>query len=319
MDQILLSIVIPVYNEGASVRTAIEAVTEVMRAELPDMLYEVIFVDDGSEDDSFKHLTAIHAHYPQVRVIRLATNCGAHMAIRAGLEHATGVHACFLACDLQDPPSLIPRMLETLVPPVEIAWAVRSNRQDPWLSRLLASGFYAVARFLVAPDIPPGGADMFMLGPRALAAIRLHRERNLTLEGLFQTLGLRQSHVWYERGARLSGRSKWTLTKRLKLFVDYFVGYSYTPIRWMSYLGVVVAIAGFLFALYIVIDRIFNQSVIQGWSSVMVAILLMGGLQMVMIGVIGEYVWRALDEARARPRYIIDVILEQEAASGEKG
>lgn len=313
MDQVLLSIVIPVYNEGASVRTAIESVVEVMRSELPEVLYEVVFVDDGSRDDSFEHLTALYTEYPQVRVIRLAVNCGAHMAIRAGLENARGVYACFLACDLQDPPSLIPRLLAALVPPVEIAWAVRSNRQDPWLSRMLASGFYAAARFLVAPDIPPGGADMFMLGPRALTAIRLHGERNLTLEGLFQTLGLRQSYVWYERGARLAGRSKWTLAKRLKLFVDYFVGYSYTPIRWMSYLGMFVAIAGFLFALYIIIDRIFNQAVIQGWSSVMVAILLMGGLQMIMIGVIGEYVWRALDEARARPRYIIDTMLDHDA------
>ena len=301
-----LSVVVPVYNESGGVRTACEAVVNVLNSQLPQVEYELIFVDDGSQDDSFTHMSELSTQCPSVRVIKFAANCGSHMAIRAGLEHATGDVACFLACDLQEPPELIPTMLALLINPVQIVWAVRSSRQDSLCSRLLAKTFYNLARLIVSKNIPPSGASMFMLGGGALTALRHYQERNLTLEGLFATMGFKQAFVQYERKARQDGKSKWTLGKRLKLFADFFVGYSYAPIRFMSYLGIAIATLGFIYALILILRRVLLSNPIEGWTSLVVVVLVMGGIQMIMMGIIGEYIWRTLDETRARPRYIIE-------------
>jgi dolichol-phosphate mannosyltransferase len=243
------------------------------------------------------------------------------MAIRAGLEYAHGEIACFLACDLQDPPELIPVALNHLVQPVQVVWAVRNSRQDSLPSRLFAGAFYGIARLLVSKNIPPAGASMFVLGSSALKALRSYKERNLTLEGAFATMGFKQAHIWYDRKARQFGKSRWTIAKRLKLFADFFVGYSYAPIRFMSYLGMVVAAFGFLYVAIIVANKLFFSVPVEGWSSLMVIVLLLGGIQMLMMGIIGEYVWRSLDESRSRPRYMIDVILNDSSnfGSAEEG
>jgi polyisoprenyl-phosphate glycosyltransferase len=308
-----ISVIVPVYNEGASVRAAHDEIVRTLRSRTPNLEFEVVFVDDGSDDDTFSHLEGLCRRHRHVRAIRLLGNCGSHMAIRAGLEHARADVACFLACDLQDPPELIPTLLEALRDPVQIVWAVHSARQGRWLSRLLSSTFSALARIVVPSNHPPRGASMFLLGPRALKAVQLHQERNLALGGLCAAMSFKQASVRYERRARLAGTSKWTLTKRLKLFADFFVGYSYAPIRLMSYLGMLVACLGFLYAVLVVVNRTFLSTPIEGWSSLMVVVLLIGGLQMTMMGIMGEYVWRTLDEARARPRYIIETILGDEA------
>lgn len=304
-----LSIIVPAYNEGEGVRVAHDAIIAFFRSQLQDWEFELIFVDDGSRDDTFGYLAALAQQSPYTRVIRLAANCGSHMAIRAGLEHARGDLACFLACDLQDPPETISRMLEALVEPVEVVWAVRASREDGLCTRLLASTFYFVARLMVSKNLPPQGASMFLLGPRALKAVSLYKERNLTLEGLFATMGFPQAHICYERRARQLGSSKWTLGKRLKHFADFFVGYSYLPIRLISLTGMGIAALGFFYAAWVVLNRIFFGQPIEGWSSLMVVVLGMGGMQMVMLGVIGEYIWRTLDEARGRPRYFIEQIV----------
>ncbi len=300
-----LTIIIPVYFEGSAVWEAYKEVRAVLNDALPEFSYEILFVDDGSQDDSFEHITRISEQDPNVCGIKFASNYGAHTAIRAGLEHATGDAACFLACDLQDPPSLIPQMLEKLGPDSQIVAAVRNARQDPWTSRCLSSGFHLLARNLVSADLPAGGASMYLLGPHALVAMRQFKERNMTLEGLFLLTGHKLIVVPYERRPRTRGGSKWTLAKRLKLFADFFVAYSYTPLRVMSLTGCCVAALGFLYSVFLAINRIFLSNPIQGWTAVMIAILILSGLQMTMFGVLGEYLWRILDEVRARPIYRI--------------
>ena len=305
-----ISIVIPVYNESSNVFFAQNEIVKVLKSDLPDLDFEIIFVDDGSRDDSFEQLTELCRKYSYIRVIKLANNCGAHMAIRVGLERARGDCACFLACDLQDPPNLIPQMLKSLNHSAQIVWAVRNNRQDNISSRLFSFCFYKLARLFVSKNIPPTGASMFLLGKSALKAVRLFPERNLTLEGLFATMGFQHSYIEYNRQKRNAGESKWGLSKRLKLFADFFVGYSYTPLRLMSYLGICIAALGFIYAVFIIFNRLFYSNPIEGWSSLMIIVIIMGGLQMIMLGVMGEYIWRTLDEARQRPKYIIEAILE---------
>lgn len=310
-----VSVVVPAYNEGESVRRARAAIAEVFRAQLPGTQFEIIFVDDGSRDDTFQHLAALAAEFPYVRVVKFAQNCGSHMAIRAGFDYATGDVACFVACDLQDPPDVLPRMLQALTPPVEIVWAARNTRRDAWTSRLSSRLFYGLGRRLVSRNLAPSGSSLFLLGPTALRILRSQTERNLMLDGALATMGVVQAQVSYERQARQVGQSKWTLGKKLKTFADFFVGYSYAPLRAMSYLGFLSAFVGFLYAVWIVVLRLTAKIGIPGWSSLMVVVLILGGLQMVMLGIIGEYLWRALDEARGRPRYVVETVLNPAASA----
>jgi dolichol-phosphate mannosyltransferase len=301
-----VSVVMPVYNEGVSVRNAYGETVAMFASQMPQHEYELIFVDDGSHDDTYAHLVEIAARDVQVVVIKLARNCGSHTAVRAGFEYASGDVGCYLPCDLQEPPDLIPRLLEALIDPVKIVWAVRSGRPESFSDRLASRIFFSLGRLMVSENIAPMGAGMFLLGKEAMRALPLYRERNLTLDGLLYTMGYVQAHVPYERKPRVHGRSKWTLSKRLKMFADFFVGYSYAPIRLMSYLGITVAAVGFLYGLFVMVNRCFLAQPIAGWTSLMLVLLLIGGLQMVMMGVMGEYVWRALDEARGRPLYIVE-------------
>jgi dolichol-phosphate mannosyltransferase len=311
-----ISVIIPAYNEGDSVVDAYEAVVRMFRAEMPEHEYELIFVDDGSRDQTFSHLAQLAARDGRVVAIRLVRNGGAHLAVRAGLEHATGDAACFLPCDLQEPPELIPQLLRALAGPVQIVWAVRNSRQDPLGERVASRVFFAIARWFVPEFVAPSGVGIFLVGKAALRAIPLFRERNLTLDGLLFTMGFAQAYVGYERRARTHGRSRWTLAKRLKSFADFFAGYSYAPIRLMSYSGIAVASAGFLFGAFLVVNWLRARPV-AGWTSLMLVLLLLGGLQMVMLGVMGEYVWRALDEARGRPRYIVETLLRSQTSEPE--
>ncbi len=310
-----LSVIVPVYNEGAAVRAAHDAIADVFASQLPGVDFEILFVDDGSKDDSFLHLSELAAQYTYVRVIKLSRNCGSHMAIRAGFEHVQGECACFVPCDLQDPPDVIPRMLACLVDPVKIVWAVRSSRDDSFSSRAMSRIFFLLGRLLVSKHLAPTGASMFLVGPEALKSIRLYREKNLILDGLFATMDVKHAYVPYSRQARKVGTSKWTLGKKLKLFADFFVGYSYVPIRTMSYLGILLSALGFLYACVVLVNRLFFNTPIQGWTSLMMVVLILGGFQMTMMGIIGEYLWRVLDEVRERPRYIIEAFLNEQSGA----
>jgi polyisoprenyl-phosphate glycosyltransferase len=307
-----LSVIVPAYNEGSSVKTARDAITEVMRNQLPDFDYEIIFVDDGSSDDTFVHLSELCSVDPAVRAIKFAVNSGSHMAIRAGFEHARGDIACYIPCDLQDPPDVIPEMLALLKEPVQVVWAVRNSRDDKFSTRLFANLFYLMARKMISKNFPPSGVGVFLLGPLALKAMHRYRERNLTVYGLFATMGYKTASILYDRRARLVGQSKWTMGKRIKLFADFFVGHSYIPIRMMSLFGFGMAGLGFLYALVVLINKIFFYNPVDGYASLAVIVLVVGGIQLIMMGITGEYIWRTLDEVRARPRYLIDEILNDE-------
>ena len=308
-----ISVIVPVFNEGEAVRAAHDAIAQVFASQLPTVDFEILFVDDGSKDDSFLHLSALASQYPYVRVIKLSRNCGSHMAIRAGFEHVQGDCACFVPCDLQDPPSVIPSMLACLADPVKIVWAVRSSRDDSFSSRVMSRIFFLLGRLLVSNNLAPSGASMFLVGPEVLKSIRLYREKNLILDGLFATMDVKHAYVPYSRQARKTGTSKWTLGKKLTLFADFFVGYSYVPIRTMSYLGILLSALGFLYACVVLVNRLFFNTPIQGWTSLMMVVLILGGFQMTMMGIIGEYLWRVLDEVRERPRYIIEAFLNEQS------
>lgn len=299
-----ISIIIPVYYESSAVATAYETIKAELAKESYD--YELIFVDDGSRDDSFDYISSIAQRDKNVVAIKFASNCGSHIAIRAGLEHATGDYTCFIACDMQEPPALMFKLLAELKDPIEIVWAVRNSRKDKFTTILFAKLFYFLARLIVSKNIPPSGASMFMITKKVVKNLNLFDERNLTLEGLFATIGFKSKHVMYEREMRKQGKSKWTISKKVKLFIDFFVAYSNKPIRFVSLMGIIFSLLGFLWTIYIVGRALFIGDLTQGWPALMSIILIGFGITNISLGIIAEYLWRALDEVRKRPKYIVE-------------
>ena len=303
-NNIDISIVIPVYNEGKAVHRALELILEELSKHKET--YEIIFVDDGSEDDSFNHLEQIAHSNEKVRAIKLSSNCGSHMAIRAGLSFAKGNCACFIACDMQEPPHLIYTMKSELSEKYNIVWAVRNSRKDSFSTILFAKLFYWLARKIVTNNIPPSGASMFMVSHKVLKALNKYEERNLTLEGLFATMGFKSTYIYYDRKERISGKSKWTISKKFKLFIDFFVAYSNTPIRFVSVMGISFSVIGFMWTFYIIIREILYNDLSSGWPALISVLLIGFGITNISLGIIAEYLWRTLDEARKRPKYIIE-------------
>lgn len=301
----LVSVVAPAFNEVANVRTFYERVGAVLNG-LP-CRWELILVDDHSADGTFATIEDLARGDQRVMGYRLARNSGSHAAIMCGLERATGDAVVAMAVDLQDPPESLPDLLERWRDGAQVVWAVRharpgESRRTVGLSRL----YYLVMRRAVGlTSMPATGADFFLIDRRVVDTIKQFNEQNVSLMALITWLGFRQTEITYDKHARIHGRSGWSLEKKLKLAVDSIASFTYLPIRLMSYAGFATAFLGFLYAGWIVLNALLGHPV-EGWSSLMVIVLLSSGIQMLMMGVLGEYLWRALDEARRRPRYVIE-------------
>lgn len=301
-----LSVVIPVYNEEESLPALLKRLSALL-ATLADGAWEVIFVDDHSRDRSPQLLAEACAAEPRYRFIRLSANSGSHVAIFAGLEHALGECAVFLAADLQDPPELTTKMLELWRAGNHVVWAVREERLGiPWSERLFASAFYTVFNKMAHVSLPPQGSDFALIDRVVIDALKQSVTASPFLMGEIAKIGFKQTQVGYVKEARRFGTTKWNLRKKLRLFADAFVACSYFPLRAMSYVGMGASLLGFLYALFVIVYTIFSGLPAPGWSSLMVVVLVLGGVQMVMLGVLGEYLWRTLEEARRRPPYFVE-------------
>jgi dolichol-phosphate mannosyltransferase len=305
MPGITLSVVIPVYNEGNGICLLVQRLTACLAG--LDVPWEVILVDDHSVDDTPDVLRRVCSETPVVHSLRLSRNSGSHIAILAGLEHSRGDCGLFMAADLQDPPELIPQLLALWREGYDTVWAVRAGREGVSLpERAFSRLFYWLLTRFSESSLPPDGSDFALVSRRVIDALIRSAGANLNLFGEVANLGFRQAEVRYVKGARAFGKTKWNLRKKLKLLADTFVSFSYTPLRLMSYLGIASSFLGFLYALLIVIRALLSLTPVQGWASLMVIVLVMSGLQMIMLGVLGEYLWRTLDESRRRPRYFIE-------------
>ena len=302
----LLSLVLPVFNEEETVSHLVDRIRPLVDG-LRDIEAEVIFVDDHSTDKTPELLMAACAEAEDFLYIRLASNSGSHVAILAGLEHCRGDCAGFLASDLQDPPELIPKMVEQWCQGNHIVWAVREKREGISLfERTYAKLFYWLSTRIGGIKIPPTGSDFALLDRKVIDALLASVGHCASLGGAIARLGFAQGEVSYVKEERRFGKSNWSLEKKLRAFADTFVAFSYVPLRLMSYVGIFCSVFGFLYAILIIILRMAADRPITGWASTMVAILLLGGIQMIMLGVIGEYLWRTLEETRRRPRYIVE-------------
>jgi dolichol-phosphate mannosyltransferase len=301
----LLSIVTPAYNESGNLPLLYERLCAVLGAQ--DCDWEWVIVDDHSRDGTFAIVEQLARRDARVRGVRFARNFGAHTALTAGLHLARGDCVAGLAADLQDPPETLPQLLARWRAGAQVVWAAREGREGESAATVgLARLYYWAMRHIVGiKDIPATGADFFLLDRQVVDAFCRFGEANTSILALITWMGFRQEVIEYTKQARHSGRSGWSLGKKIKLVVDSVTSFSYLPIRLISCAGVVVAMFGFLYAAFVVLNAV-RGSPVEGWSSLMVVVLVLGGFQMLMMGVLGEYLWRTLDEARRRPRYIIE-------------
>lgn len=266
---------------------------------------EFILVDDGSTDDSYRAALNLRGRDRRFLPIRLSRNFGSHGACLAGFSVATGDYAVVLSADLQDPPELIGRLLEEAEQGRDIVLGSREMRDDPFVTVAFSTLYNRMMKTIAMANWPAAGFDFLLVARRVYRLLVDRPERNTSIFGQILWMGFSQSSVPYTRAARASGRSKWTLAKKIKLAVDSFVSFSYLPVRLMSGMGMALSILGVAWAAVIIVRRILYADVIVGWPSLMSAVLVIGGIQMLMLGIIGEYLWRTLDEVRGRPPFII--------------
>lgn len=298
-----ISVVVPVYFNAESLPRVAERLREVeSRA---DFSLEVIFVDDGSGDESWARIQAITAGWPAARGIRLTRNFGSQMAIVAGLHETRGDAAATLSADLQEPPELLLKLVEAWRGGATAALAVRASRPEPWPTRAAANLYYRTLRRLAFASMPAGGFDCFLIGRPAIDFLTESREVHTSLPGLILWAGFPTALVAYERMPRQEGQSRWTFARKVKFFIDSVISFSYAPLRWMSVLGALLALVAFGYAGLILMLKLIADQPIRGWTSLMVALAFFSGVQLLCLGILGEYLWRTLDAARGRKGFLV--------------
>jgi len=297
----LLSVVAPVYNEEATID---EFYGRVCRA-LEGLDFELVLVDDGSTDGSAAALDRLAASDPRVRLVFLSRNFGHQTALTAGLDHAQGQAVVMLDADLQDPPELIPRMLDHWRAGCDVVYAVREQREGESRFKLAtARWFYALFDKLAQVELQHNSGDFRLLDRRALDALLAMRERNRFLRGMTVWVGYTQAAVPYRRDPRHAGETKYTVSKMLRFSLDAISSFSHRPLQLATFLGFLISSLAFIAIPVVVILRLLG-SYLPGFSAITITVLLLGGIQLITIGIIGEYVGRIYDEVKGRPLYLV--------------
>lgn len=299
-----LSIVIPVYGNEKNLPKTYQKLSEDVLGKLED--YELIFVDDGSEDDSYLVMQELRAKNNKIKLIKLSRNFGSITAQLAGLSHATGDCATVIAADLQDPPVIILQLMEKWKNGAKVCLAVRSDRKESFLHKVISNTFYKIMRKIALSNMPLGGFDCFLIDRQVVEIIKNTKEKNSSVVGQILWCGFKTETIQYVRRAREIGKSSWTLSKKIKYFIDSILAFSYTPIRLTIFGGLAISLLSFSLVLLIIVEHFLIGSPVRGWASIVCLILFTFGVQLIVLGMIGEYLWRALDESRKRPAYIID-------------
>src|SRR5436305_4971446 len=297
----LLSVVAPVYNEEATLETFYARVCEALEG----VPFELVLVDDGSSDSSPAVLEGLAAEDPRVRVVFLSRNFGHQTALTAGLDHANGRAVVMLDADLQDPPELIPRMLDHWRAGCDVVYAVRERREgESWFKLTTARWFYRLFDSLAQVVLQHNSGDFRLLDRQPPDALLAMRERNRFLRGMTVWVGYRQAAVPYQRDPRFAGETKYTISKMLRFSLDAMSSFSHRPLQLATLLGFLISTLAFI-AIPVVVGLRIAGSYLPGFSTVTIAVLLLGGIQLIAIGIIGEYVGRIYDEVKGRPLYLV--------------
>lgn len=302
-DEITYSVIIPVYNEEEVLPELYKHLTIIM--EQLGESYEIIFVNDGSEDKSFEIMKEMNQKDNRVKIVNLSRNFGHQIAITAGLDYASGDAVMVMDADLQDPPEVLPSFIRKWKEGFDVVYAVRKRRKENIFKRISYKVFYRILRAISEVDIPLDSGDFSLLSRRVVDAIRLARESNRFVRGIRSWVGFRQVGIEYERAKRYSGDVKYTLPKLIRLGADGLVAFSSVPLRIITYLGFAISLLSFIYILYLIAIKLFTDVSPQGWASVMVAVFFLGGIQLTMLGIIGTYIGRIYNEVKRRPLYFV--------------
>ena len=299
----LISIVVPAMNEQENILPFYEAVRAAIDS-LPDFQWEIILVDDGSTDSTAERILALREKDARVCLLQLSRNFGSYAAIKAGFDYAHGAAVISISADLQDPPELFRAFTAHWQNDYHIVWGVREQRDDPWGKKFAANIFYRLVRRLALTDLPDHGMDCGLFDRKVIDAFREIRDKNSITFMTIYWMGFRQARVPYDRQARRFGSSNWPVGKRVKSALDVITAFSYLPLRLSSYIGLAISVIAFAGSMVILFDKLVLGIGEWGWPSLMITMLFLGGVQLLMIGIVGEYLWRMNGE-RGRPQYIV--------------
>lgn len=303
-----LSIVVPVYFNEASLPEIFAALSSVEVAlQSRQVCLELVFVDDGSLDGSLAKLLAFRESRPSTRIVKLTRNFGAVHCSKTGLRYITGDAFMIVAADLQDPPELIVEMVDRWMRGAKFVICERQSRSDPLLSKVFSRVYYSLLRTFVIQDYPAGGYDMALMDKAFLPHL-VNSSKSVFTPLLAYWLGYRPEVIHYDRPARRHGRSKWTFSKKFRSFLDVMLGFSITPIRAISGIGALVSLCSFGYGGLVVLNALFREIPVEGFATVVALITFLLGLIILMLGIIGEYLWRIFEETNKRPETVVDEV-----------
>ena len=305
LDNVILSVVIPCYNEEENIDYLFERSLCVL--DRLNLKYEIICVNDGSTDDTLKGLVEYHYRYPAIKIVNLSRNFGKEIALSAGIDYASGQAVVPIDADLQDPPELIEQLLLKWREGYDVVYAVRRSRQgESWLKRATASAFYRIISGMSPVVIPKDTGDFRLLDRQVVEALKRLPERRRFMKGLFAWVGFKQTAIEYDREPRHLGITKWNYWKLWNFALEGITSFSFLPLKVWSYIGVTISLISLVYASFLVIRTlIFGFRDVPGYASIMVAVLFLGGIQLISLGIIGEYIGRVYDEVKQRPLYIV--------------
>ncbi len=311
-----ISIVVPVYYNADTLELLYEDMKEKILGQLGD--YEIVFVDDGSGDDSWQVMNRLRERDSRVKLVKLSRNFGEHAALLAGLSACSGDCAVTKQADLQEDSRIILEMYDSWKRGNKVVLAVRKERKENPVKVLFANLYYAIIRKIVNKNMPAGGCDCYLVDRKVIEVLERLDEKNssLTLQVLWA--GFRTDMIYFVRQDREIGKSRWTLSKKVKLVFDSVMSFSYFPLRFMSGLGILFNLLAALLLISVLAEKFTRGTPIDGWASLMCVILCASGIIMLMLGILGEYIWRTLDAARTRPPYIVDEVLDTKIGEDDR-
>ncbi len=305
----LITVIIPIFNEYEGIPFLVNSLNEFFR-DNSQLNAEVIFVNDGSRDNSVERLMSMEHRSYKAKVISFSRNFGSHAALRAGISHATGDYICFNYADLQDPLDLVIRMKELMEQGNDIVWAQRESTKVPWGEKMFSKFYARLMQKFAFKNFPEKGFDIVMFNKKVAAEVNKNVEANSSIFLQILGMGFRQTNITYKKRERQTGVSKWTLSKKIKLFIDSFVAFSYAPIRFVTIVGIAFFFIGVLWATYIILRKLIYDDLSAGWPATLSVLMIGFGITNISLGIIAEYLWRTLDASRKRQVFIIDDIKE---------
>lgn len=299
-----ISVVVPLYNEQENIDALFRRLLAVLEA--LNTSYDVICVNDGSRDNTLKNLVEYHQRYPQIKVVNLSRNFGKDTAMSAGIDYSQGMAVIPIDADLQDPPELIAEMIEKWHEGYDVVYASRLVRiGESWFKRFSAEGFYQVINKLSRVSIPPNTGDFRLIDRRVVESIKKMPERQRFMKGIFAWVGYKQTSILFDREPRYQGQTKWNYWKLWNFAIDGITSFSFLPLKVWTYVGLIIALVSLVYASFLILRTIIFGIDVPGYASLMVAVLFLGGIQLLTLGIIGEYIGRVYEEVKGRPLYLV--------------